>query len=245
MRAILTYHSIDESGSPISCPPDAFARHLRWLVSGRVRVTRIEELVALSDDTDAVAVTFDDGFLNFETEAAPLLLAHNLPATLFVVSARVGTTNSWDDGPHRRSPELPLLDWPALRRLQEKGVVLGAHSRTHRPLTGLSTVELDDEVRGSADEIEAQAGRRPTLFAYPYGSRDSASTQSVVASFAFGCTTEYQPVSESSQAPALPRLDMRYFTDARSLDGWGTQSFRARINVRYQLRKIGSAMRRV
>ena len=39
MRAILTYHSIDESGSPISVDPDAFRRHVRWLASGRVRVT--------------------------------------------------------------------------------------------------------------------------------------------------------------------------------------------------------------
>ena len=30
MRAILTYHSIDASGSPISCAPDAFGRHVSW-----------------------------------------------------------------------------------------------------------------------------------------------------------------------------------------------------------------------
>ena len=38
MRAILTYHSIDDSGSPISIAPADFRRHLDWLTSGRVPV---------------------------------------------------------------------------------------------------------------------------------------------------------------------------------------------------------------
>src|SRR5688572_13299743 len=130
MRAILTYHSIDGSGSPISCDSSTFAHHVAWLATGRVRVTTIEELLRLPDDADAVALTFDDGFVNFKDEAARRLLGHGFPVTLFVVAARVGTGNSWDDPPSpglrrtsskRQTPSLPLLDWPALIRLQEQG----------------------------------------------------------------------------------------------------------------------------
>ena len=56
MRAILTYHSIDESGSPISVAPAAFRRHVEWLASGRVRVVSLEEIVRLNDAVDAVAL---------------------------------------------------------------------------------------------------------------------------------------------------------------------------------------------
>ena len=38
MRAVLTYHSIDDSGSPISVRRDAFQRHVKWLASGQVAV---------------------------------------------------------------------------------------------------------------------------------------------------------------------------------------------------------------
>ena len=69
MKAILTYHSIDPSGSPISVSPDAFEAHVRWLSTGRVRVVPLEELGQLSADVDAVAITFDDGFENFSTHA--------------------------------------------------------------------------------------------------------------------------------------------------------------------------------
>ena len=44
MRAILTYHSIDDSGSPISVSPAAFRRQLEWLVAERVRVVPLSEL---------------------------------------------------------------------------------------------------------------------------------------------------------------------------------------------------------
>ena len=50
-------------------------------------------------------------------------------------------------------PVLPLLDWPALRRLREQGLSLGAHSRTHVDLTNLTQRLLEDEIRGSADAI--------------------------------------------------------------------------------------------
>ena len=65
MKAILTYHSVDASGSVISIDPEAFDGHIRWLASHRTAVVPLSELLALRDDTDAVAITFDDAFTNF------------------------------------------------------------------------------------------------------------------------------------------------------------------------------------
>jgi peptidoglycan/xylan/chitin deacetylase (PgdA/CDA1 family) len=238
MRAILTYHSIDTSGSPISCHPDAFKRHVAWLASGRVRVMTIDDLMHQPDNADAVALTFDDGFVNFRDVAAPRLLEHGLPVTVFVVADLAGTANSWDARPHRITPDLPLLDWPALVRLQEQGVTLGAHSLTHPDLTRLEPDALDDEVRGCADRMEECSGRRPTLFAYPYGYRNAASTETVARTFRWACTTEFRTLDTSATPPALPRLDMYYFQHARSLDAWGTAPFEARVRVRHGLRRV-------
>jgi peptidoglycan/xylan/chitin deacetylase (PgdA/CDA1 family) len=237
MRAILTYHSIDDSGSPISCHPEVFARHVAWLASGRVRVTTIDELMQLPASADALALTFDDGFVNFGDVAAPRLLEHGLPVTVFVVADLAGTVNSWDAGPNRITPQLPLLDWRALVRLQERGVTLGAHSLTHRDLTRLEPDVIDDEMRGCADRMEERAGRRPDVFAYPYGHRNEASTRIAARVFRWACTAEFRTLVTAAPPSALPRLDMYYFQQARSLDGWGTAPFEARIRVRHGLRR--------
>src|SRR5579864_2255548 len=98
MRATLTYHSIDDSGSPISVSPTAFDAHLKWLNTGRVRVVSLDEIVTMPDDgQDAVAVTFDDGLLNTR-QPVENLLSSGLPVTLFVVSGYVGRTNTWGSG---------------------------------------------------------------------------------------------------------------------------------------------------
>ena len=237
MRAILTYHSIDDSGSPISCHPDAFARHVAWMASGQVRVTTIDELTTLPENDDAIAVTFDDAYVNFE-EAAPRLLDHGLPVTVFVVAGLTGRGNSWDDGPRRTTPPLPLLDWSALGRLQQRGVSVGAHSRTHADLSMLDGARLEDEIAGSADEIEARIGRRPTAFAYPYGRTSSASARAVRKTFRFGCTTEFRALARSDEAALLPRLDMYYFQRPESLSDWGRPSFGARIRIRHMARRV-------
>jgi len=109
MRAILTYHSIDSSGSPISVSPSAFRAHVRWLASGAVRVLPLDELVSAGDDEDAVAITFDDGFENFATEAAALLAQHGLPSTVFVVPEHVDGTNAWGGSDAPGIPTLPLM----------------------------------------------------------------------------------------------------------------------------------------
>ena len=93
MRAILTYHSIDSSGSPISLSEEAFRAHVRFFGSGRVAVVPLADLPSMPDEQDAIAITFDDGFLNFTSSAMPQLSHLGFPATVFVVSDAVGGTN--------------------------------------------------------------------------------------------------------------------------------------------------------
>src|SRR5262249_19564615 len=144
-------------------------QHVEYLASGRVPITSVEDLLAMAPGRNALALTFDDGFENFVTDAWPLLNRHRLPVTVFVVSEHVGRDNRWGGSEERGIPTLPLLTWPTLRELAKRGVTLGAHSRTHVDLTDLDDVALEDEVRGSVDRIEAETGQRARLFAYPYG----------------------------------------------------------------------------
>lgn len=241
MRAILTYHSIDDSGSPISVPADVFAEHVQWLTNGGPRVLPLDELLArdTSDPGDAVALTFDDGFANF-ADAADRLLAEGLPVTLFVVTGRVGRTNAWQDQPQRGIPTLPLLDWPALEALVQRGVSIGAHTRTHPRLTALSDTEIEDELDGCANELEQRLGARPKHLAYPYGAVDARVATLAGRRFSSSLTTRFAAVPDAVSRTEVPRLDMFYFRQPDALARWGTKSFSRRlwsIGVRRRIRE--------
>lgn len=230
MRAILTYHSIDDSGSPISVSPRAFRRHVEFLASGRVRVVPLAE-VHSSTGEHVVAITFDDGVANFATEAWPLLEAHGLPATMFVVTSRVGTDNSWGGYADPRVPTLKLLDWDRLGDMAAQGLELGAHSRTHPHLDRLSESALLDEVQGSAEDLERRGGVRPSSFCYPYGSLNHAAHEAVARGYRRACTTVLAALDGRESPHRLPRLDAFYLRGPGRLEAFGDLRFRAHLGV--------------
>ena len=242
MRAILTYHSVDGSGSAISIDEAAFRAHVRWLASGAVRVVPLETLAGPGAPDDALALTFDDAFQNFAEVAWPLLRAHGLPVTLFVVSDRVGTTNAWGGREAPGIPTLPLMSWDALGRSLEEGVTLGAHSRTHADLRRVGDAELRDELAGSADTIAERTGRRPMALAYPYGGVDERVAAAAGACYHLACTTALRLLDGHDAPLQLPRLDTFYLREIAHLGSWGTPGFRRYVAYRAALRRVRAAL---
>jgi peptidoglycan/xylan/chitin deacetylase (PgdA/CDA1 family) len=238
MRAILMYHSIDSSGSPISLAAETFEAHVRWFRSGRVRVCTIDDLLsAPDDDDDAVAITFDDGFANIAERAIPALIDAGLPSTVFIVSGHVGGTNAWGGVITAGIPDLPLLTWDALGRLAESRVTLGAHTRTHPNLTTLDPGQLRDELEGSADAIARETGRRPAIFAYPYGAYSDLTSEFAGTAFRWSCTTDFRVVESDAASSRLPRLDAYYFQRPGAFEAFGTAGFGAWVRRRDRLRR--------
>jgi peptidoglycan/xylan/chitin deacetylase (PgdA/CDA1 family) len=242
MRAVLTYHSIDDSGSPISVSPEAFAGHVQWLASGRVPALRD----LLNDTvTDGVAITFDDGFANFATDAWPLLRAHGLPATVFVVTQRVGKTNAWRGVSAPGIPTLPLMNWETLDRVRAEGVEFGGHTRNHRLLVGLGAADTVDEVAGCAHDLNNRYGEMPATFAYPFGAAPDSARAIAKKLYACACTTEYRLLAPGEKPEAVPRVDMFYFRTPTALSGWGSPLFKAQIVGRRAVRAVGTTVRAV
>ena len=241
MKAILTYHSIDDSQSAISITTDVFRRHVAWLASGAVRVVSIDELMTLPPQADAVALTFDDGFVSFAEIAAPLLARHHLPATVFAVTEHVGGTNAWRGVCAQDIPTMPLMDWSELGRMSDMGFRIGAHSRTHPHLAEVSRAALEDEIDGSAARIERELGVRPTAFAYPYGSVNET-VAAAARGFRFGLSTELRTIEAREDPCCLPRLDMYYFRAGTWLEAYGSGRFRQYLWVRSRARRIRAAL---
>ena len=228
MTGILTYHSIDNSGSVISTDEECFRRHVRWLASGKVRVITLEQLLQEPPDHNAVAVTFDDAFMNFDRLAWPLLREYGLPVTLFVPTGHVGASNEWSGQAEPGIPTLPLLDWKALGRLAEEGVSLGSHSCTHRDLRKLDDRNLREELDGASETIRDRTGRRPAAFAYPFGLCDNRTAARVRSTYELACTTELRTLGTAEDRCRLPRLDAYYLRRPGTLERWGSRRLRSR-----------------
>lgn len=173
---ILMYHWI--SGDPgqrlrhWGVTPDQFRCQMRFLHEHGYRTLSLGEVAdivrgARSAPPRAVALTFDDGYRDFLHEAVPTLEEFGFSATVFLVADRVGESNSWDA--RHGDPPRPLLSWSEAAALASRGIEMGSHARTHRPLTLLSQEELREEIAGSKAIIEEKLGLAVRHFSYPHG----------------------------------------------------------------------------
>lgn len=208
---ILSYHSIDDSGTGISVPPRLFAAHMETLAAeGCVAFTMSEVARYLAEQRPfpprAVAITFDDGFANVGTVAAPILARYGLPATTYVITGMVGRALAWT----QRGvplPALPLLAWPQIAELQAAGHEIGAHTVTHGFLTHSSPAELQREL-GESRAVLEQMLQTPVLsFAYPQGDYNAAVLAATRAAGYTSATTIDQGRAGHRHDPfRLPRL---------------------------------------
>jgi peptidoglycan/xylan/chitin deacetylase (PgdA/CDA1 family) len=215
-----------------------FRAHVRWLASGDIAVVPLETILSVDPGTDAVALTFDDALESFGRIAAPLLLEAGLPVTVFVVSDHVGGVNDWSDPTGGKVPRMGIVSWNELGLLAERGVTIGAHTRTHPDLTRLTDTAIRAEMEGSVLRIEAETGHRPKAFAYPFGAHDDASVEAARELFDLACTAELEPLEGETDPLRLPRLDMVYFRRPGLLEGWGTARFRRYLWLRQAGRRV-------
>ncbi len=240
--AILTFHSIDDSRSVVSFGADDLERLVATLLEDGVSVVPLEALLAPEPSgRPRVALTFDDGYRNVLTEAAPPLGRLGVPALVYVVSSWVGRTNRWP-GQGDGLPELPLLDWDELRAWREAGFGVGAHTATHRRLAGLTEDAWASELAGCRARLEDEVGVPVPHFAYPYGDASAEARRRVGAVFDTGVTTRMAFAGRAEDPLALPRLDAYYL---RGAPGRSLFSFSSRLILRARAaaRRVGALRR--
>lgn len=228
----------------ISTAPAVFRRQMGRLAACGVPVVPLGEV---HRTPGAVALTFDDGFRNFVTQAAPVLESYRFPATVFAVSGYCGKRNDWPSQTQGNIPSLDLMDWRELRSVASSRIAIGAHTVTHPWLSRLPEREVEQELRICQAEIEHRMGCKADTFAYPYGDWNAAVARMAAPHFRIACTTTLAPVIGGSDLLAVPRIDAYYlrtdfwFRNFRSGLGQGylggrrfLRFFKSRLSTRFE-----------
>ena len=217
LAVVIAYHAVsdlhdDRVLAEYGVPPKRFAAQLDALARYRWSFVTLQAILDALDGRGtlparALLVTFDDAYADLRTVAFPILVARGVPAVGFAVSDRIGGTNEWSD--RRGARRLPLLDEGGLLELAANGVTIGSHGATHRALVGLTSSQLENELRGSAERLRAIGLPRPIVFSYPYGEWNTDVAAEVRrANYAAAFTVTSGVVRWSSERYALPRVEV-------------------------------------
>jgi peptidoglycan/xylan/chitin deacetylase (PgdA/CDA1 family) len=176
---ILMYHSVADNGSPELTPyrvgVAAFQQQICFLRRQGYHSIPLDEwarcIVSGQECSDRqIIITFDDGYKNFITHAAPILEAAGFRATIFVVTDKVGGTSDWDAA---LANPIELMNWNDLRALQQRGFDICSHTTSHVDLLTLSDEDIIRDSSEARAALHKQLGREVTSIAFPWGRSDA------------------------------------------------------------------------
>lgn len=167
---ILMYHEIrDRQGKrhpyfETGTSLERFTEQMRYLHENGYRSVGLDVTTSdchlATEPNRRVVITFDDGYRDFYTEAAPVLARYGLTATVFVVSEWAKRANPLGNSKY--------MTWSEIREIGRNGITIGSHTVSHCELRTLASSCLFYEVAESKRMIEDALGTAIDSFAYPF-----------------------------------------------------------------------------
>lgn len=211
---ILTYHYVetvqnktDRLRGALAIAPAVFEKQTKTLKDRGYETIFVRDiprlLSASSLPSPRIALTFDDGYEDFFTDAFPLLKKYDMKATLYVVPDFIGRPG------YLSATE--LTDIIASGRVE-----IGAHTVHHKNLTALSLAAAQEEIEGSKHILEQDYGITVETFAYPYG-KHTPKVEALVAQAGFSAavTTDRGFLQSSDRLLTLKRIPAGAFMGSR------------------------------
>jgi peptidoglycan/xylan/chitin deacetylase (PgdA/CDA1 family) len=242
VRAVLTFHGVDASGSVLSLAPETLRALLAGIRAAGHAIVPLRELLA-SAEPNRVALSFDDGLASVAENALPVLREQGAVATLFLTTGHVGGHNDWAGQPSW-APKLAMLSWAQVEQLRAAGWEIQSHTRRHLDLRTLRDEALEEELDGACDEIERRVGQRPDQLAFPYGCFDARVLRVAQRHHRHCFTTELADLGSRDArelARGIPRLDAYYLQPAWLHRRFGGAAFRGYVSARALVRRLRQA----
>jgi glycosyltransferase involved in cell wall biosynthesis len=223
---VLAFHAVsDLSADPVlaqyGVTPQRLGEYLDALIRRGWNFIGLDQLISALDGRvslppRAALVTFDDCYIDLLDSGCDVLAERGVPAVAFAVAGLTGKTNEWDRPLGAR--EMRLLDAEGLRQVAARGVEIGSHAMTHRPLAKLDPEEATKEASESAAQLEALGLPRPRALSYPHGESSPAVEAAVrEAGYALAFTVTPGVASVGADRWALPRVEVLASDSPRGL----------------------------
>ncbi len=165
---ILTYHYVANNPNPkdkardsLSVPPDKFEAQMQYLFQNGYTPISLDTLYGIFNGQTSVpgkpiVLTFDDGYIDFYTNAFPILRRFNFHAVSFIPTGLVGGSY--------------YMNWNQIKEIASTGLVtFEGHTVNHVNLPSLSYASVLKELSDSKNILQAQTGYPVNFVAYPSG----------------------------------------------------------------------------
>lgn len=203
MIPVLMYHKIVhekyETPHKIYVLARDFEEHLRFFKQQGFTTIHFKDyqryrngdLPSSSFPQKPLIITFDDGYLNNQEIALPLLEKYGMKATVFLLANSKLATNSWDSSTNEK--EFPLMSPKQRFEFSRHPLIeIGSHGFSHAPLDSMTNVEdRKRELSESKHLLERELDLPITTYAYTYGRRSpDASELAKQAGYDFAVNTD-------------------------------------------------------
>lgn len=213
MGVVLMYHGVGDEPAPHSEPrytvsETKFATQLDLLLQARATVLSLEACLSQGDGGGkaGVVLTFDDGEASVVHRALPLMAARSMAGTVYV-------TTDWIGQPGYASAD-------ELRGLRAAGWTVGAHSMSHRYLSGLGDQELDLELTGSRQALVELLGEPVVHMSLPGGRAEPRVMEAARrAGYDSVATSAPGRWTAGTSTLDLPRLTVLADTSSKTFEG--------------------------
>jgi peptidoglycan/xylan/chitin deacetylase (PgdA/CDA1 family) len=228
---ILLYHSVSDDPpkdtEAFAIPPRSFRRQLDTILRNQMTPLTVsafvEAMIADALPPRAVVITFDDGWADFASIAAPAMSERGVVSTLYVTTGLLQHPPTWVSQLSRRPTvgSSSAMCWDQIAELAGRGVEIGAHSCTHRELDTLPASASREEIVTSKEDLERAIRVPVRSFAYPHGYHGAAVRRQVIeAGFASACAVRNVLSSNDDDRFALSRLTVRESTSDEVFEAW-------------------------
>jgi peptidoglycan/xylan/chitin deacetylase (PgdA/CDA1 family) len=216
---ILMYHSIESMPKStvmrsLHVPPSRFKFQM-WMLKilgyQGLSLNKLKPYLDGEKQGKVVGITFDDGYQNNLTNAAPILKKYNFTATCYIVTEHMGLSNKWDLD--NKITQRPLMSETEIKKWINLGMDIGAHTKNHFDLTNISYQDAQKEISDCKTDLEKRFNVPVFDFCYPFGRFNELVCKMTKDSGYLSATTMQRGrVNAQSNRYILPRIPINHRT---------------------------------
>ncbi|SCU27127.1 intercellular adhesion protein B [Staphylococcus xylosus] len=221
---ILYYGSNSKELKSYSISKSKFENQIKWLKAHDAHFLTEKELIKYKERGNfpkkSVWINFDDMDASIYKNAYPILKKHNVPATGFVITNRVGTKNFHN---------LNLITLDQLNEMKASGF-WEFNSHTHdlhslkknkSLMVSASNIKLENDIKKSNSYLKKHFSNQNDSIAYPYGQiSDENITSLQNAGIKYGYTLEDKAITPNDNNYYIPRILMNDDTFNKLIQNW-------------------------